>query len=208
MRPVSKHIWVNTVAHKYLVNHSPSERVFFVVDLYQVDYTKSTLLILALWTFSGAASNLLMEANMSLNDFWERDERKLTRYSLPYSFCACAIGKSSSSSLILLRVRNSETSKLLRSANLVGFVVVDTWLPDVSVDRDFRFCLIACTFALGFWDLIFCMLGLRLRKNIWVTSGDIFERAPVIIMGIWKMILVTIFFVHCVLYRFPTFWTW
>ena len=96
-----------------------------------------------------------MEANRSLNDFWERDERKLTRYSLPYSFCACAIGKSSSSSLILLRVRNSETSKLLRSANLVGFVVVDTWLPDVSVDRDFRFCLIACTFALGFWALIF-----------------------------------------------------
>ena len=106
-----------------------------MVDLYQVDYIKSTLLILALWTFSGAASNLLMVANRSLNDFWELNERKLTRYSLPYSFCACAIGKSSSSWLILLRVRNSKTCKLLRRANLVGFVVVETWLPDVCGPR-------------------------------------------------------------------------
>ena len=43
----------------------------------------------------------------------------------PHFVCACAIVKSSSSLLILLRVMNSETSKLLERAILGGFIVVD-----------------------------------------------------------------------------------
>ena len=67
-----------------------------------------------------------MEARRSLNDFCERDKRKLARSFLPSSVCVCAIAKSSSSLLILLRAMNSETSKLLRRVILGGFVVVDT----------------------------------------------------------------------------------
>ena len=112
--------------------------------------------MLALWICSEVASNRFMEANRSLSGFYEHDKIKFARSFLPSSFCVCAIGKSSCSLLILLRVMNSETSKLPRRVILGGFVVIDT---DVSVDQDFRFCLIACTHALVFGELISCMLG-------------------------------------------------
>ena len=54
--------------------------------------------------------------------------------------------------------------KLLRRAILGDFVVVETWSPDVSVERDLCFCLTACTHTLAFKKLISCMLGwLELR---------------------------------------------
>ena len=104
-----------------------------------------------------------METNRSLNYFCECHKRKLARSFLSSSFCVCVIAKSSSSLLILLRLMNS--SKLVRRAILGGFVAVDTWSPDVSVDRDLPFRLFACTHTLVFGELISCMLGwLELRK--------------------------------------------
>ena len=82
--------------------------------------------MLPLWIFSEAASNRSAEANSLLNDFCELDKIKLSKPFLPSSFCVCAIGKSSASLLVLLRVINSETSKLLRRAILGYIVVVDT----------------------------------------------------------------------------------
>ena len=117
------------------------------------------MLILAPWTFSEAASNHFQEANNLLNGFNECNEIKFARFFLPCSFCICATAKNSSLFFIFIlwQVMNSETSKLLRSAVLGVFVVVDTWSPDVSGEQDLCFWMIDCTYTFIFEELVSCM---------------------------------------------------
>ena len=82
---------------------------------------------------------------------------------------------------ILWQVMNSETSKLLRSAVLGVFVVVDTWSPDVSVEQDLCFCwlpahilsflseeLVSCMF---YWLELVKMFG-HFSWYIWTRSSS------------------------------------
>ena len=92
---------------------------------------------------------------------------------------------------------NSKIPKLLRHAALSGFVMVDTWLRDLSVYLHFCFCLITCTHIsyFSFWRAYFF-------GDIWMCSNSY------CIVGIWKMNLDKAFFVQCILYILPTFRGW
>ena len=103
---------------------------------------------------------------------------------------------------------NSKIPKLLRHAALSGFVMVDTWLHDLSVYLDFCFCLITCTHIsyFSFWRAYFFGDSEKYLCHvcwyIWMCSNSY------CILGIWKMNLDKAFFVQCILYSLPTFQAW
>ena len=179
--------WVNTVAHQYLISTwqqlTFTNTVTFLVGFfYQVHLGHNSFL-----NFLEVPPNHFLDVNWSLNDFCKHDKRESARSFLPFSFCVYVIIKSSSSLLILLCEMNYKISKLLRWCYFMWLFYGWRFITWYVCGPRFMFLPDCLHTYFSFWRAHF--LHIRIigtKENIWITFGDIFQGALVIILSICK----------------------